>query len=386
MDEDLLDDPAGLLAADGAGLLRALATAGAQVRELAGRGIEAGVARLAGGGPPRSLLLAADPPVAVVGALLDALADRRAGCPVLRLDPEGPLPSWVSAADLVVVAGVAHHRERNLALLADAASRRGAALLGVGRAGGTLEERCTWARAPYVVVPSTHPDHSAWWSLATPVLQLAVDLGLVDVDLVAVATALDAVAEVCRPAAESFLNPAKGLALQLAGGWPVLVADSAATGVVAELVRGSLARLAGQPATVAVLPGAAAEVAAYLTGAQRPVAAERDLFRDPLAETGPALRLVSVSDGDPAGPAGRGALKAIARAAESGGVPVSDLVTDQPHRLPRLAAQAALGGFAAGYLRLGLGLGSRPLEPALDLGPQRDPHRDRSSDLGPSPA
>ncbi|MDQ3455509.1 MAG: RpiR family transcriptional regulator, partial [Actinomycetota bacterium] len=62
MNEELLDDPVALLAADRIGLLRALATAGAQVRELAALGEEAGLSRLAAGGVPRSLVLVAEPP------------------------------------------------------------------------------------------------------------------------------------------------------------------------------------------------------------------------------------------------------------------------------------------------------------------------------------
>lgn len=367
MDEELLDDPAGLLAADRAGVLRALATAGAQVRELSALSAEGGVSRLAAGGPPRSLLLVAEPPLASIAALIGAIGDRRAPCPVVLLGAAEELPSWVSAADLVVVAGVSRALEHEFALVADGAARRGAALLGVGRAGGTLQERCTWARAPYVVVPQAHPDHSAMWSLATPILALAAALDLIEVDLAALAGALDATAEVCRPDAESFRNPAKLLALQLAGTLPVFLADSAATGVVLELIRSALARLAGLPAAVAVLPGAAAEVAAYLVGPHRPGEAERDVFRDRLDEAGPALRLVTVSDAADAGEAGRLARRELVRAAEAGGVPVTELSVEQSDRLPRLAAQVALGEFAAGYVRLGLGLGGRPL--ATDLGP-----------------
>lgn len=367
MDEDLLDDQAALLAADRPGLLRALATAGAQVRELSALGDEAGLARLAAGGPPRSLVLVIEPPAVAVAGLLVALADRRAGCPVVLQAVDAPLPNWVGASDLVVVAGLSQARERELALLAEAAARRGAALLGIGRAAGTLEERRTWARAPYVAVPRGHAEPTAFWSLATPILRLAGDLHLVEVDLAAVAAALDATAEVCRPDAESFVNPAKLLALQLAGSLPVLVADSAATAVVAELVRNALAGLAGLPSTVAVLPGETAQAVGYLSGPYAPGEDERDVFRDRVEQLGPALRLLSVSDGPQTGEAGRAALRELARRAEYAGVPVTDLAGEQPPWLPRLAGQLALGEFAAAYLRLGLGSGSRPL--GTDLGP-----------------
>jgi len=372
VDDELLDDPTRLIAADRPGLLRSLATAGAQVRELAALSAEAGVARLAAGAAPRSLVLVADPQAAATVDLLSALADRRDGCPVfaLPLEPAAPgapaLPNWVGAADLVVVAGLTRSRESELALLADGAARRGAALLGVGRAGGSLEERCSWARAPYVAVPLERADGVASWALATPVLRLAGELGLLGPEsgdaLDELAAALDRMAELCRPDGESFLNPGKLLAQQLAGALPMVLADSAAMGMVARRFASALARLAGVPAAVAVLPGDAAEAAAYLTGPFAPGPAERDIFRDRVDETGPVLRLVVVREQQaPEGPAPT-VLRELVRQAELTGLVSGELVAEESGRLPRMGALIALGEFAAAYLRLASGRGGTDLE------------------------
>ena len=59
-DEELLDDPEGLAAVDVSGLLRAAASAGAQVRSTAGAAAEAGLDRLTGE-RPRALILITRP-------------------------------------------------------------------------------------------------------------------------------------------------------------------------------------------------------------------------------------------------------------------------------------------------------------------------------------
>ena len=83
------------------------------------------------------------------------------------------------------------------------------------------------------------------WSLLVPVLQAADSLGIIDVSdalLASVADRLDDQAEACRPASESFVNPAKVLALQLAGSVPVVLGDGLVTGVAAARAAAMLAR------------------------------------------------------------------------------------------------------------------------------------------------
>lgn len=358
LDTDLLDDPARLAAADVDGWLRAFASAGAQVREMAAVTAEAGVARLAGGQPPRALAIAGTGEAVDLAQWLSVLAGSRSPCPVVGLtpeEPEGVLPAWLGAADLVVIADLGGGPQRPAAALVEAASRRGSAVLGIGRAGGGLHERCAWARAPFAGIPEDRVEGAALWSLLTPVLLLARDLGIVETDpaLAGVADALTEAAELYRPGSESFVNPAKLLALQLAASFPLIVADSPGSRLVADRLRSGLARLAGLPAGVMALPDGAGELAGCLAGPLAPGPDDRDLFRDRTEPDPRALRVVTVEGcgGDPG--AVRDLLRDLLRNAEGRGVPVSALGTERNVQLERLAALSALADFTCGYLRLG---------------------------------
>src|SRR4029453_15222998 len=73
-------------------------------------------------------------------------------------------------------------------------------------------------------VPRRGPARASLWALTVPVLLAARTLGLVKVneaDLAEAAARLDADADRCRPTAESFVNPAKTLALDIAGSIPI---------------------------------------------------------------------------------------------------------------------------------------------------------------------
>src|SRR5690606_42006224 len=82
IDDALLDDPDELLRKDGRQTLRALATAGAQVRESVTLAQEAGIDRLARLDRPRSVLVAALGGSALVAETLELLAEQigRASC------------------------------------------------------------------------------------------------------------------------------------------------------------------------------------------------------------------------------------------------------------------------------------------------------------------
>ena len=81
-----------------------------------------------------------------------------------------------------------------------------------------------------------------------------------------VADRLDDEAEACRPASESFVNPAKVLAVQLAGSVPVVLGDGLVTGVAARRAAAMLARTARTPAVFGSLPDDASEVVATFDG------------------------------------------------------------------------------------------------------------------------
>ena len=103
LDPTLIDDEDVLARHDSRGVLRSLATAGAQVREAVRLSSDAGIAGVAGGSRPRSVLVAATGGTAIVGDALGWFAG--AGSPVpIDTRSHGPLPGWVGSLDLVIAA------------------------------------------------------------------------------------------------------------------------------------------------------------------------------------------------------------------------------------------------------------------------------------------
>jgi hypothetical protein len=201
-------------------------------------------------------------------------------------------------------------------------------------------------------------------------LQLAVGLDLVSegaADLEAVAAALDEVAMECGPARESFVNPAKTLALELLDALPVIAAEGPLAGTAATRIADQLATLAGLPATTFRMPDQRVAACAVLRGPLAPAGGEDDFFRDRAEDAGRRLRLLTVRDADAGEHDGAGereprsaqeALDEALRSAATANVPVSALAEHgEPERfgrLPRLARQLAVADFTAVYLALAL--------------------------------
>jgi D-arabinose 5-phosphate isomerase GutQ len=373
-DEELLDDADAIAAADPTGVLRSLATAGAQVRAAMLRGAEAGVQSFGDVDRPRSVVVASLGGSALVADVLALLAG--AGSPVPVAVRRGvPLPGWVGPLDLVVAVSLSGRAGGPLALAAEA-GRRGARLLTVGAADSPLAEVCARARGVHVPIEKPHEpgrpvsgasSRTSFWSLLAPVLQAAHALGLVDVDdaqLARVADRLDAEAEACRPSSESFVNPAKVLALQLAGAVPVVLGDGLVTGVAAARAAAMLARTARTPAVHGSLPDDASEVVATFDGPFTS-SADGDVFADPFLDGPPSPRLRLLMLREPAPDPARDSRETLELAeladrvrglAEDVGVAVSEVRADPGRPLEQLAGLVARTDFAAVYLALALGL------------------------------
>ncbi|MGG5258018.1 SIS domain-containing protein [Phycicoccus avicenniae] len=380
VDETRLDDVEALGALDSRDTLRSLASAGAQVRRAVVAAEEAGIERVGGGERPRSVLVAALGGSAVVGDVLDLLAEPGSPVPV-SARRDAPLPGWVGPLDLVVAVSQSGRAAGPLALAAEAA-RRGASLLTVGAADSPLAEVAARARGVHVDVALPAPSsRTALWSLLTPVLLAADTLGLAACSrtvLESVADVLDEVAEECRPSSESFVNPAKVLATGLDGTVPVVLGDGALTGVAACRAAQMLSRTARVPATHGALPDAAASVVATLDGPFGSGLGDHrgsggDIFADPYLD-GPAVpRLGLLALRDPAlEPAGASLAEAVVEAARASGAVVLEQEARAGHPVERLASLIGLTDFAATYLALGLGLDPSVSRHVTDL-------RDRTS-------
>ncbi|WNM41022.1 SIS domain-containing protein [Micromonospora halotolerans] len=367
-DESLLDNPDRLAEHDPGGMLRFTASAGAQVRESAALAAEANLTVLADEGRPRAVVIAGIGTAGRTGDLLATVAGPRCPVPVIPHRSAG-VPGWVGAAD-VVIAVSASGRSPEALGAAEAAHRRGARLVAVGAPDSQLQSVAERARAPFIPVPRRAPARASLWALTVPVLLAARTLGLVKVneaDLAETAARLDADADRCRPTAESFVNPAKSLALGLSGSIPIVWGSSPLATVAARRFGDTLSANARYPVVTGALGEAGRGRVGLLDGVFGGlVEGERDIFADPDETDGDAtrLRLVLLRDGglnaeddtdEPLAVEERRA-DAVQTLAERRGVRCDVVTAEGGSALERLASLMAVPDFASVYLALAHGL------------------------------
>jgi glucose/mannose-6-phosphate isomerase len=367
-DESLLDNPQLLAEQDPGGMLRFTASAGAQVRESAALAAEANLTVLADEGRPRAVVIAGIGTAGRTGDVLATVAGPRCPVPVIPHRSAG-VPGWVGAAD-VVIAVSASGRSPEALGAAEAAHRRGARLVAVGAPDSQLQSVAERARAPFIPVPRRAPARASLWALTVPVLLAARTLGLVKVneaDLAETAARLDADADRCRPTAESFVNPAKSLALGLAGSIPIVWGSSPLATVAARRFGDTLSANARYPVVTGALGEAGRGRVGLLDGVFGGLAeGERDIFADPdeIADDATRLRLVLLRDGglnaeddadEPLAVEERRA-DAVQTLAERRGVRCDVVTAEGGSALERLASLTAVPDFASIYLALAHGL------------------------------
>lgn len=357
----VLDDPAQVEAADPGGMLRQVASSAAQVRSSLLATREAGLGGVLAEGRPRCVMVAGTGPAGLAGDLLAGVCGP--GCPVqIRMVRGYQLPGWVSVADLVFAVSSPGTAEETLAAASDAA-RRGCRLVAVGAPGSPLQGVAEQARAPFVPVRPAGLARATLWGLAVPLIATAARLGLCDTSpeaFEAAAAVLEDVSQRCRPDLESFVNPGKETALDLAGTLPVIWGASPLTAVAARRFASQLSENARYPALHGALPEAGHTQLGLLDGPFAPGPAvpwtpgTPDLADE---DDGPQLplRLVMLADTheDPRVTARREA--AVRRAAERG-VDVTELAAAGDHPLLRLASLIQLTDYATVYLGIALGL------------------------------
>jgi len=369
VDQSLLDDEKAMLDNDPGGMLRATASAGAQVRESAALAAEADLSALADEGRPRAVVVAGIGTAGLTGNILATVAGPRCPVPIIGHRSAG-VPGWVGAADVVIAVSASGRSPEALAA-ADAAARRGARLVAIGNPDTELQAIAERARAPFIPVPRRAPARASLWGLAVPVLLAARAIGLVKVneaDLAETATRLDADAERCRPGADSFVNPAKALALGLAGSIPIVWGSSPLATVAARRFADTLAANARYPVMAGALGEAGRGRVGLLDGVFGGLAeSSRDIFADPDSEDdsdATRLRLVVFRDGglnpeddadEPVAVEERRA-DAVQTLAERRGVRCDVLTAEGGSALERLASLTAVPDFASLYLALAHGL------------------------------
>lgn len=348
LDDSLLDDPTRLAAADGAGLLRAAAMAGAQVRATVETAAELELSERLDVGRPRSLVIVSRPGVGHTAArLLEALVAPTSPVPVVLSDV---VPNWVGALD-VVFAHTDDPYDHELALSLERAARYGAGLVLSAPPDGPVASAVAGRGvilAPRVPVPPEFGLARAF----TAGLLTTNTLGLSVADVDTLADRLDHEAERCYLGHESFVNPAKSLALRLAERTPLLWGlDAVAVGAAHHAAYA----LAAHAAVVA-------DVAHYRQALSRPalrraatdVSGSNTIFADPEDRKGESVPvrvvLLAVLTGQAADSGRRRAEEVLPSADVL--APADEIVADDAARAAVLALRCE---FAALYLGLAAG-------------------------------
>ncbi|GAA2127799.1 bifunctional phosphoglucose/phosphomannose isomerase [Actinomadura napierensis] len=386
-DPGRLEEARDVEAADPGGMLRQVASSAAQIREARRAAAEAGVEALADDGRPRAIVVTGMGGSGISGDVLAAVCGL--GCPVPITTVRGyRLPGWVGAADLVIAVSCSGSTEETLEVAAEAA-RRGCRLLCVGGAGSPLAELAARSRALFVPVRSVGQPRSTLWGLTVPLLVAARALRLADVPdevLESTAVLLEDVAHRCRPDSEPFVNPAKRVALDLAGDVPLVWGTSQLAETAAYRMCCQLNENAKYPGVYGALPeadhnqvmafdgffaggGSPADPAdpdGSLWGPTPTPPDNDDFFRDRSEDAEHGLHLVVLRDTDehPQTAKRREASVEMARAR---GVAVTEIPAEGAHPLERIATMIALADYVTVYLAITLGVDPTPVRAIQEL-------------------
>ena len=363
-----LDDlgPAVLAELDPQDHAAAVALAAARVRETGTRAAEADLSGIREDGRPRAVLVIARG-VAAIAARAWVATCGTGGPVILAVAHPDELPAWAGPVDLVI--GAAGTDDAVGAAALEQAVRRGSHIAAVAGARSSLAEVAEQGRGTVVGLPSTPAGLELWTVL--PALAVIGDAASVapspPVTLETAATVLEELARRCHPGAESFVNPAKGLAHDLGGTAPLVWGDGAVAGVAAERFAERLAA-----AGVAALSGALPAVLGTQGGLlEQPRAAESadgdDFFRDRADDVDSTPRHLVLLPDVELSPA----LAEARSLAHAGGVGVAEMLGDAGPALARFAAHAGLADWVGLYVALAHG---------------RDPSRTAGTDRSPLPA
>jgi glucose/mannose-6-phosphate isomerase len=359
--EELLNDPQALEDADHGGTLRLVAMGGARIRRAAslreldpaaGQALDA----VAAEGRPRALVLLGHGTGASVAKLVSAVVGAGASVPILSV-PGPALPGWIGPLDLVVVASTTGRSPEIAAALAEA-GRRGCRIVVVAPPESELARLAAPARAALLgMADESAPVWARLWSVAVPALLAVEAAGILPAQSYEpAAAAADDAAVRFRPSQETFVNPAKEIALRClahpVAAWSAGPAATVAAGRLAD----QAALRAGRPVLHASLPDLGRGQLGLLDGSSAE-AAEADLFHDPEFDgprtgggSSPAFVLLSESGVEPRA-------SVVEAMVNERNLPLSVVTAEQSTTLERAAYLIALADFTACYLAIAASAG-----------------------------
>nr|WP_218902518.1 SIS domain-containing protein [Streptomonospora nanhaiensis] len=370
-DESRLEDPRA-----GADALRGLASAAARVRSARTAAAEADLDVLALDGRPRAVVVLGAGAAAAVGDICAAALGP--GCPVPVVPVRGyRLPGWVGGPDLVVAVapsappapggpsdpaagastiGQISPSHAAVAACAAEAARRGCRFLAIGPAGGPLAAVAERSRAPSIALPQVGgPPESPLGpvvALLTAVSRVGVS-GPPEGAYDALAERLERAAMAYGPSVETWDNPAKSAALDIAGSIPVISGGTPAAQAAADHWVSRLASVARYPAVRGGSPELLGDHIS-LVGGPFGGTGPRSIFDDPVEDGAVGLRLVLLRDPEEVPEAARD-LALAADTAREQGVEVSEYTADEGGPLERTAGLIALTDYATVYVAVAYG-------------------------------
>lgn len=372
-DDSLLDDYERLTTLDQRNLLAVTAGAGGSMRAAMDQVSDSALEQAVSEGRPRAILVVGGGGSRAAGDILAAVAGSGSKVPVMTTGGPG-LPGWTGPTDLVVALSASGNTPETLNVAREAA-RRGCRLIAVCPRGSALDELVEMTRGAVSFQVAKPPVAGTWrsrtlmWSLATPLLVVAGELGLVEGihgAIEASAVALDEIAQECSPARETIDNQAKLWAVDAAFSLPLIWGSGDVGAVAARRFARQLSENAGIPAVAGTLPEAARTQAGLMSGPRAGFVGEDDIFRDRVDDPEPEvrLRLVLLRD-NPEHPEVAQLADSGRAIAESKGVSVSEHVALAGPSLVRLASLIGMTDFASIYA--GLALGVDPMDVANEI-------------------
>lgn len=371
LDETVLDDLETLGRLDPGEMLRATATAGAQVREALLTVEPELLEPLRADGRPRAVLFTGMGGSGIAGDIAAAVAGRSAPVPLLSHRGHR-LPGWVGPMDLVVALSCSGETAETRSALEEAA-HRGCRIVTVGATGSALATRGGELKGVHLPVDARgRMPRATLWGLTVPVLLVLDALELADVarDLLErVADDLDLTAARCGPTSDLAENPAKALAAQLAGSLPYLWGSSELATVAASRFAAQLAENAKYPAVTGGLTEVHHNQVVTMAGNFGVLAVnDEDIFRDRVEEerAWPRMRVLLLRDSVELPEVAR-RREATYGLGERYAVPVTEIAAEGDHPVDRLASLVAPLDFASVYLALVQGIDPSPIDPIVTL-------------------
>lgn len=370
VDDLILEDVAAMVAADPGSMLAATATAGAQVRRGMAEANRDEIARIAAAGRPRAIVVTGMGGSGISGQVIEALANSASPIPVVSSRGYG-LPSWVGVDDIVISLSCSGGTEETIAA-AQEASRRGSKLISITSAGSALHDFTESVRGSSTMIVDAKGlmPRASMWTLLTPLLLIGNSLGVVsvpDADLEQAADIIDAVGEQCAMERETFENPAKSLALSLAGSLPMIWGTGAIGPVASYRFISQLAENAKIPAIHGEIPESQHNQVVVLDGPFAGASSVEEIFEDNSGrELNRKFRLVLLRDSIEHPQMAKRA-DIVTDIADRRGVPVTRVDATGTRIIHRLASLVAVTDWASVYTALALHIDPSPIGPINEL-------------------